>query len=118
MFDPDEIARAEALRRRWEEHELKQFLARQPESRAEYSTASGLPLERVYTPEHVAGQAFEEIGLPGAYPFTRGAYPTMYRGRPWTMRQIAGYGTGKDTNARFRYLIAQGQTGLSVDFDM
>ena len=61
---------------------------------------------------------FEEIGLPGQYPFTRGPYPTMYRGRLWTMRQIAGYGTGADTNARFHYLIGQGQTGLSVDFDM
>src|SRR2546427_8180645 len=81
-------------------------------------TASGLPLKGVYTAEDVAGISFEEIGLPGEYPFVRGPYPTMYRGRTWTMRQIAGYGTPSDTNERFRYLLAQGQTGLSVDFDM
>ena len=97
---------------------MRQFVERQPESRTEYRTASGLPRQRVYTPEDVADTPYEEIGLPGQYPFTRGPYPTMYRGRLWTMRQIAGYGTGADTNARFRYLIGQGQTGLSVDFDM
>src|SRR2546428_9906428 len=81
-------------------------------------TASGLPLKGVYTTEDVVGISFEEIGLPGEYPFGRGPYHTMYRGRTWTMRQIAGYGTPSDTNERFRYLLAQGQTGLSVDFDM
>src|SRR5437879_13876075 len=81
-------------------------------------TASGLPLKGVYTAEDVAGISFEEIGLPGEYPFLRGPYPTMYRGRTWTMRQIAGYGTGADTNQRFRYLLSLGQTGLSIDFDM
>ncbi len=118
MFDPDAIERIRARQREWEATELREFLARQPESRAEYRTGSGLPVERVYTPADLAGTSFGEIGLPGQYPFTRGPYPTMYRGRPWTMRQIAGYGTGSDTNQRFRYLIAQGQTGLSVDFDM
>jgi methylmalonyl-CoA mutase N-terminal domain/subunit len=73
---------------------------------------------RTYTALDIAEVPLEDIGLPGRYPFTRGPYPTMYRGRLWTMRQIAGYGTGGDTNARFRYLLAQGQTGLSVDFDM
>ena len=118
MLDPDAIERVAAARRAWEADELRQFLERQPESRAECRTASGLPLRRVYTPEDVAGIPFEDIGLPGRPPFTRGPYPTMYRGRLWTMRQIAGFGTGQDTNARFRYLIEQGQTGLSVDFDM
>jgi len=112
----DESERARALRLEWEEKELREFLQRQPESRDRYETASGLPLKRVYTPEDAV--PFEEIGLPGRYPFTRGPYPTMYRGRNWTMRQIAGFGTGEDTNRRFRYLIEQGQTGLSVDFDM
>ena len=106
------------MRREWEERELRDFLERQPESKPEYTTFSGLPLKRVYTPEDTDAIPFEDIGLPGRYPFTRGPYPTMYRGRSWTMRQIAGYGTGSDTNHRFRYLIAQGQTGLSVDFDM
>jgi methylmalonyl-CoA mutase N-terminal domain/subunit len=118
MFDRDAIDRIAAMRRDWEANELRQFLERQPESRADHRTASGLPVERVYTPEDVARTPFEEIGLPGRYPFTRGPYPTMYRGRLWTMRQIAGFGTGEDTNRRFRYLIEQGQTGLSVDFDM
>jgi methylmalonyl-CoA mutase N-terminal domain/subunit len=118
MFDREGIEHVRAAREAWETGELRAFLQRQPESRAEYRTASGLPLQRVYTPEDVAATPFEEIGLPGRYPFTRGPYPTMYRGRLWTMRQIAGYGTGEDTNRRFRYLIDQGQTGLSVDFDM
>jgi methylmalonyl-CoA mutase cobalamin-binding domain/chain len=118
MFDPTAIERIRAMREAWEATELRGFLERQPESRAVDRTASGLPRQRLYTPEDLAGMPYEEIGFPGQYPFTRGPYPTMYRGRLWTMRQIAGYGTGADTNARFRYLIAQGQTGLSVDFDM
>jgi methylmalonyl-CoA mutase cobalamin-binding domain/chain len=118
MFDRQALERIAARRRQWEAEELQAFLARQPEGYAEYRTASGLPVQRVYTPEDVADIPFEEIGFPGQYPFTRGPYPTMYRGRLWTMRQIAGYGTAEDTNQRFRYLIAQGQTGLSVDFDM
>src|SRR5256885_13815093 len=118
MYDRDAIERIGKQREQWEADELRAFLARQPESQPEYRTVSGLPVKRVYTPEDVAGTPFETIGLPGRWPFTRGPYPTMYRGRPWTMRQIAGYGTGEDTNQRFRYLIAQGQTGLSVDFDM
>jgi len=118
MFDPDAIERMRAMQRDWEANELREFLERQPESRPEYRTGSLLPVERVYTPVDVADTALEALGLPGRYPFTRGPYPTMYRGRLWTMRQIAGYGTGSDTNRRFHYLIEQGQTGLSVDFDM
>ena len=118
MFDRDEIARAAALRAAWEAGELHAFLERRPESRSEYQTLSGLPLKRVYTAEDVKDLRHEGLGLPGQYPYTRGPYPTMYRGRLWTMRQIAGFGTGEDTNGRFRYLIEQGQTGLSVDFDM
>ncbi|MGH6661155.1 MAG: methylmalonyl-CoA mutase family protein, partial [Rhodospirillales bacterium] len=106
----------------WEEGELAQFIARQPEALDDYKTASGLPLKRVYTALDVApngdGSPADVIGLPGQYPFSRGPYPTMYRGKLWTMRQIAGFGTGADTNKRFKYLIAQGNTGLSADFDM
>ena len=118
MFDREAIERARRLQAAWEGNELRGFLARQPETVTDARTLSGLPVQRVYTPADIADTAFEEIGLPGQYPFTRGPYPTMYRGRLWTMRQIAGFGTGEDTNGRFRYLIAQGQTGLSVDFDM
>jgi 2-hydroxyisobutanoyl-CoA mutase large subunit len=118
MFDPEAIRRIQSEREDWESHELREFTKRQPEARVEYHSASGLPRKRIYTPEDIATIAFEDIGLPGRYPFTRGPYPTMYRGRNWTMRQIAGFGTGMDTNRRFRYLLEQGQTGLSVDFDM
>ncbi len=118
MFDPDAVARIARMRQDWEAGELRAFLERQPEGREEYRTSAGLPVKRVYTPEDIADTPFDEIGLPGRYPFTRGPYPTMYRGRLWTMRQIAGFGTGEDTNGRFRYLIEHGQTGLSVDFDM
>ena len=116
--DGTALGRLERSRRAWESGELAAFLARRPESKPEYRTGAGLPVERVYTALDVAELPLEEIGLPGAYPFTRGPYPTMYRGRTWTMRQIAGFGTAADTNERFKYLIAQGQTGLSVDFDM
>jgi len=102
----------------WESGEVASFVARQPESRDDYHTESGLPLQRTYSALDAADTPLEDIGLPGQYPYTRGPYPTMYRGRNWTMRQIAGFGTGTDTNQRFKYLISQGQTGLSTDFDM
>jgi len=102
----------------WEQQELAAFLRKAPERQKEFRTLTGFPLKRVYTALDLAETPAEDIGLPGQYPFTRGAYPTMYRGRLWTMRQIAGFGMAEDTNRRFKYLIAQGQTGLSTDFDM
>jgi methylmalonyl-CoA mutase N-terminal domain/subunit len=102
----------------WEGNELASFLKKSPERKPGFSTLTGFPVKRVYTALDLAGTPPEDIGLPGQYPYTRGAYPTMYRGRLWTMRQIAGFGTAEDTNQRFKYLISQGQTGLSVDFDM
>ncbi len=102
----------------WEQNELAAFLKKSPERQAEFRTLTGFPVKRVYTALDVADTPPEDIGLPGQYPFTRGVYPTMYRGRLWTMRQIAGFGTAEDTNKRFKYLISQGQTGLSTDFDM
>jgi methylmalonyl-CoA mutase cobalamin-binding domain/chain len=102
----------------WETNELAQFLERRSELQKEYRSGSQRPVKRVYTPSDIATTPWEDVGLPGRYPFTRGPYPTMYRGRVWTMRQIAGFGTPDETNDRFQYLIAQGQTGLSVDFDM
>ena len=118
MFDPEALKQTSKAREAWERNELREFLERQPETRDQSVTGSGIPVKRVYTPEDIASTPVEDIGLPGQYPYTRGPYPTMYRGRLWTMRQIAGFGTGEDTNRRFKYLIAQGQTGLSVDFDM
>jgi methylmalonyl-CoA mutase N-terminal domain/subunit len=102
----------------WEKREVKSFLAKQKEKKDEFFTAGGFPVKRTYTRLDIEDIPEEDIGLPGRFPFTRGPYPTMYRSRNWTMRQIAGFGTGEDTNKRFKYLIAQGQTGLSVDFDM
>ena len=102
----------------WEKREVAAFLAKQKEKKDEFFTAGGFPVKRTYTRIDIEDIPEEDIGLPGRFPFTRGPYPTMYRSRNWTMRQIAGFGTGEDTNKRFKYLIANGQTGLSVDFDM
>ena len=99
-------------RRRWEEQTLRPALARGPERR----TAFGL--QRLYTPEDVPTPYEQAIGFPGEFPFTRGVQPTMYRGRLWTMRQYAGYATADESNQRYRYLLSQGQTGLSVAFDL
>ncbi|MFT6273140.1 MAG: methylmalonyl-CoA mutase N-terminal domain/subunit, partial [Dinoroseobacter sp.] len=103
---------------KWEADEVAKFLARAPERREAFFTNTGIPVKRTYTAADIADMPAEDIGLPGQYPFTRGPYPTMYRGRNWTMRQIAGFGIAEDTNGRFKYLIEQGQTGLSTDFDM
>lgn len=102
----------------WESNEVAAFLNKQAERKEQFFTTGDIPVQRVYTAADVAETPIEDIGLPGRYPFTRGPYPTMYRSRVWTMRQIAGFGTGEDTNKRFKYLISQGQTGLSTDFDM
>jgi methylmalonyl-CoA mutase, N-terminal domain len=102
-----------AAKDRWEE-----AYAEQEERDVEFSTMSGVPIKPLYTPEDVEGDFDEKIGYPGEYPYTRGVYPNMYRGRLWTVRQFAGYGSAEDTNKRFKYLIENGQTGLSVAFDM
>ncbi|MBU6360852.1 MAG: methylmalonyl-CoA mutase family protein [Chloroflexi bacterium] len=102
----------------WENNELSDFLRRAPEQKTHYESESGILLKRLYTPLDIADTPQSEIGLPGQYPFTRGPYPNMYRGRNWTMRMFAGFGTGDDTNRRFKYLVSQGQTGLSTAFDM
>ncbi|AHI32051.1 methylmalonyl-CoA mutase [Marinobacter salarius] len=118
QYDPAALKHIEKEFDQWEQNEVSSFIKRAPESKTEYTTASGMPTKRTYTPLDLKNTPFEDIGFPGQYPFTRGPYPTMYRGRNWTMRQIAGFGTARETNGRFKYLIAQGQTGLSIDFDM
>jgi methylmalonyl-CoA mutase N-terminal domain/subunit len=103
----------------WEARTYRPFVERTPERAARFESLSGIPVQPLYTPEDVAGRSYEErLGYPGEYPFTRGVYPTMYRGRLWTMRMFAGFGRPEDTNARFKYLLEQGQTGLSTAFDM
>jgi methylmalonyl-CoA mutase, N-terminal domain len=98
------------------EAEWREAYALTPERGAPFSTLSGVPVKPLYTEADLPDR--EEIGLPGGYPFTRGVYPSMYRGRLWTMRQFAGFGTAEETNERFRYLLDHGQTGLSTAFDM
>jgi methylmalonyl-CoA mutase N-terminal domain/subunit len=103
---------------RWERETLQPALARSPERAAAFETSVG-PVERLYTPLDVADTSYhEDVGYPGEYPFTRGVQPTMYRGKLWTMRQYAGYGTAQESNERFKFLLSQGQTGLSVAFDL
>ena len=116
MTDKDkEIAEA---KKAWEEQVLKPALARFKE-RGEFFTSSGIPVNRLYTPEETADlDVVDSLGFPGQYPYTRGIYPTMYRGQLWTMRQYAGMGTAEESNERFRYLLKEGQTGLSVAFDL
>ena len=108
-----------AQERAWEENTLRPTLEKSPERQAEFTTISGFPIRRLYTPADLTGwDPNRELGFPGEPPFTRGIHSTMHRGRLWTMRQFAGFGTAEDTNQRFRYLLAQGQTGLSTAFDL
>jgi methylmalonyl-CoA mutase, N-terminal domain len=103
----------------WEQGSLKKVLAKSPEREETFRTESGIPVKRLYTPLDLEGSDYvEDLGFPGEYPFTRGVYPTMFRGRLWTMRQYAGFGTAEDTNKRFRYLLEQGMVGLSMAFDL
>jgi methylmalonyl-CoA mutase N-terminal domain/subunit len=111
----DDVCQA---RQRWEQTTLKETLDRFRERAEEFITTSSEPVERLYTPLDVDGDYMEQLGFPGEYPFTRGVHPTMHRGRLWTMRMFAGFGAAEETNARFKYLLEQGQTGLSTAFDL
>ena len=118
MFDDDSLAEIRDARAEWEGETLEPFLER-GERKDRFATVSNHEVDRLYTPEDIADMDFEDdLGFPGEEPFTRGPYPTMYRGRTWTMRQFAGFGTAEETNERFHYLIEEGQTGLSTAFDM
>jgi methylmalonyl-CoA mutase, N-terminal domain len=108
-----------AKERAWEENTLRPTLEKSPERQAEFTTISAHPIRRLYTPADLSGwDPGRDLGLPGEPPYTRGIHATMHRGRLWTMRQFAGFGTAEDTNQRFRYLLSQGQTGLSTAFDL
>src|ERR671937_607575 len=96
----------------------RELYEQKPERDALFTTISGLENEPLYTPDNVELDYERDLGYPGVFPYTRGVYPSMYRGRLWTMRQFAGFGTAEETNARFRYLLEHGQTGLSTAFDM
>ena len=119
MYDEDDLAEIREAESRWEAETLDPVLDRFGERQDRFATVSNLEVDRLYTPEDVADLDYEaDLGFPGEEPYTRGPYPTMYRGRTWTMRQFAGFGTAEETNERFHYLIEQGQTGLSTAFDM
>ncbi|HQO74601.1 MAG TPA: methylmalonyl-CoA mutase family protein [Candidatus Marinimicrobia bacterium] len=108
-----------AQRQKWEETTLKKVISRNPERKTEFTTGSWLPVERTALPEITSDDEYlEKLGFPGEFPFTRGVQPTMYRGRLWTMRQYAGFGTAEESNRRYKFLLNQGQTGLSIAFDL
>ena len=119
MFDQEKL---DALRQsldEWTKKTLNQTLTRLPERREQFLTTSSEPVNRLYTPLDIADMDYiRDMSMPGEYPYTRGVHPTLYRGRPWTMRMFAGFGTAEETNQRFRYLLDQGQTGLSTAFDL
>src|SRR2546428_6970598 len=117
MRDEDERKVLEKELKRWEETTLRDALASHPERRKEFVTTSSRPVKRLYIPLDLAGKTDRErLGSPGEFPFTRGIHPTMYRGRLWTMRMFAGYGSAEDTNRRLKDLISHRETGLSGPF--
>ncbi|MEW6030971.1 MAG: methylmalonyl-CoA mutase family protein [Chloroflexota bacterium] len=119
MYDRKKLAELKESLEKWEETSLQKTLASMPERQDRFITTSSEPINRLYTPLDVADQDYaSDLGLPGEYPFTRGVHPTLHRGKLWTMRMFAGFGTAEETNARFKYLLDQGQTGLSIAFDL
>ncbi|MFC7070918.1 acyl-CoA mutase large subunit family protein [Halobaculum lipolyticum] len=119
MYDDDDLAEIRENREEWESETRDPAIDAHGERKDRFATVSNLEIDDLYTPEDVADVDFDEdIGFPGEEPYTRGPYPTMYRGRTWTMRQFAGFGTAEETNERFHYLTENGQTGLSTAFDM
>ena len=119
MFDEKELKEIKKGKNKWAEETVKKAISRFPERKEKFTTGSNLKVDRLYTPVDVENSNYnEKLGFPGEYPFTRGVQPTMYRGRLWTMRQYAGFATAEESNKRYKYLLAQGQTGLSVAFDL
>ena len=119
MFDKRELEKIREAMDKWEETTLQQAMAGRPERRERFITTSSEPVNRLYTPLDIEHMDYvQDLGMPGQYPYTRGIHPTMYRARPWTMRMFAGFGTAEETNGRFHYLLDQGQTGLSIAFDL
>lgn len=118
LFNLDALKEIEAQVKKWEEETLPKGLEKYKERMYKFTTLSGVEIKRLYTPLDIRDvEYFEKLGLPGEYPYTRGIHATMYRGRLWTMRMFSGYGSPEDTNKRLKYLIAHGETGLSIAFD-
>jgi methylmalonyl-CoA mutase N-terminal domain/subunit len=119
MYDREKLDQLREALEKWEETSLQKARLTLPERREEFLTTSSEPIHRLYTPLDVQDLDYSaDLGLPGEYPFTRGVHPTLYRGKLWTMRMFAGFGTAEETNARFKYLLSHGQTGLSIAFDL
>jgi methylmalonyl-CoA mutase N-terminal domain/subunit len=119
MFDKQELESIKQAKDKWEETTLHYTLSKSPERRKKFITTSSEEIDRLYTPLDLAEMDYNrDIGMPGEYPYTRGVHSTMYRGKPWTMRMFAGFGTAEETNQRFKYLLEHGETGLSTAFDM
>ncbi len=119
LYSKKRLEELRAAQREWQAGNLGRVLDNRPEQRESFITASSEPVERLYTPLDLPDFDYlNDLGFPGEYPFTRGVHATMYRGRPWTMRMFAGFGTAEETNERFKYLLDQGQTGLSIAFDL
>jgi methylmalonyl-CoA mutase N-terminal domain/subunit len=119
MFDDQDMAQLKKQLERWEQGTLGKTLSRFPERQDQFITTSSEPINRLYTPLDQIDKTYSEmLGFPGEYPYTRGVHATMHRGRLWTMRMFAGFGAAEETNQRFKYLLDQGQTGLSVAFDL
>ncbi len=118
MYDLEKLSEITKETERWEKTTLPKWLSNHPERENEFHTSSGTPIERLYTPQDVEDLDYlVDLGFPGEFPFTRGLHATMYRGRLWTMRQFSGFGTAEQTNQRFKYLLEEGETGLSIAFD-
>lgn len=119
-FDKKKLEEIKKAEQEWEENVVKPLIAKRPERKEKFMTDDGFEIKRIYTPADLGEDwdYMEKLGFPGQYPFTRGVYATMYRGRFWTMRQYAGYATAEESNKRYKYLLEQGQTGLSVAFDL
>lgn len=119
MVKKDDLQSIAEAKNNWETGTLEKTTSKYPERHPDFMTVSGSPVERLYTPEDIEDLDYlKDLGFPGEYPYTRGVQPTMYRGRLWTMRQYAGFGTAVESNQRYKYLLSQGQTGLSVAFDL
>ncbi|MEN6392952.1 MAG: methylmalonyl-CoA mutase family protein [Anaerolineaceae bacterium] len=119
MFDPNKLVLIRQKLEEWEKSCLSHSLKQLPERKKEFITTSSEPIQRLYSPIDIENVDYlEDLGFPGEYPYTRGIHPTLYRSRPWTMRMFAGFGTAEETNARFKYLLDKGQTGLSIAFDV
>jgi methylmalonyl-CoA mutase N-terminal domain/subunit len=119
IFSEEKLKEIGKKAKEWESTTLKKVIEKVPESKQTFATISGIPIKRIYTPTDMAKMDYaEDLGFPGEFPYTRNIYPTGYRGRTWTMRQYAGFGSAENTNARYKFLLSQGQTGLSVAFDL